>query len=166
MFHYAICWDLAMDIWEEETRLARTLGALAVADVVAGSLVLATAGRRSPVAKGIGRQAVGWGLVNGAIAGVAEFRRRKEYEEHPSPQAAYCVGPRAARLRRMMTFNCGLDVVYVGVGKVMAWRAPAGSVRRGDGVGIVLQGLMLGALDGSSLKRLTPEERIDRRLTG
>ena len=145
-----------MDIWEEEARLARTLGALAVADVVGGALVMATVGRRSPVAKGIGRQAVGWGLVDGAIAGIAELRRRKEYEQHPAPHAAWSVVPRTSKLRRTLAINGGLDLVYVGVGKVMAWRAPAGSLRRGDGVGIVVQGLLLGALDGASLMRLDP----------
>ncbi len=126
------------DITRLERRLLIELGSGAAASAGAG-LVLWSAGRRSRrvAVAAFGRQSVGWAAVDAAIVvrGVRGLAR-------PPDEAGEARG-RLRRLRNLLALNAGLDVGYVAGGVALARRTRL----RGDGLGIVVQGLFLLWLD-------------------
>ncbi|MBI4939317.1 MAG: hypothetical protein HY830_01050 [Actinobacteria bacterium] len=100
----------------------------------------------------VARQALGWGLVDLAIVGWGLRGLRRARRSGLTPEAARARGRRMARGTGV---NAVLDVGYVASGVALAARAPR---RRGDGLGIVVQGLALLWLDvrhASAFRRLT-----------
>lgn len=100
----------------------------------------------------VARQALGWGLVDLAIVGWGLRGLRRARRDGLTPDAARARGRRMARVTGV---NAVLDVGYVASGVALAVRAPR---RRGDGLGIVVQGLALLWLDvrhASAFRRLT-----------
>ena len=157
-----------------ERELTGALGAWATGSVVVGAAVaVAARATGSPVLAGFARQQIAWGAIDGAIAGIGWWRSRGQ-----RPDALSLVGPadrpspdadrRAARLERVLTINTALDVGYVAGGVALAAAAdPLG--RRlgqdpgrlvGDGLGIVVQGGFLLALDGYFLRRVRRFRRL------
>ena len=138
---------LAADVGREERRLLGGLAVLAVTSIAAGAAVRravrarGTGGPLADVAAGVARQAVGWGLVDLAIAGwgVQGLLRARRAAADDDVAAA-----RARRLARVTGANAVADVGYVAAGALLAARSPA---RRGDGLGIVVQGAALLWLD-------------------
>lgn len=128
--------------------LTLTLGGFGAASV-AGGTVLATVAS-SPGTRAFGQQTAAWGAVDLAIAGLAAWR-----------SAAHPV-IRAARLRRTLLANAGLDVGYIAAGAAVAVLCPAPGGRvtpeqaRGHGLAVVVQGLGLLALDLGFAARLRP----------
>ncbi|WP_088318261.1 hypothetical protein [Kineosporia sp. R_H_3] len=100
----------------------------------------------------VARQALGWGLVDLAIVGWGLRGLRRARRTGLTPDAARA---RARRMARVTGVNAVLDVGYVASGVALAARAPR---RRGDGLGIAVQGLALLWLDvrhASAFRRLT-----------
>ena len=115
-----------------EQDVVRVLGRWAAGSVAVGSLLTA-----DPRTRGFGRQTAAWGAVDGIIALVGARRQA----------AGRTTG--AARLRRVLLVNAGLDVGYVAAGAVLLrtrWR--------GDGLAVVVQGAFLLWLDAASARRL------------
>ena len=137
-----------------ERRLTRSLSAWSLASVI-GGLALALWGKRRGRhgLLAFGRQTVGWGVVDAAIAGVGAMvsHRRGPLDE---PRAA----KQARSLRRTLLVNAAADVGYVAGGAVVARRARAGRplsrLAAGDGLAMVLQGLFLLVLDLTHARRL------------
>jgi hypothetical protein len=151
-----------------ERELTGALGAWATGSVVIGA-ALAVVGRATglPVISGFARQQVAWGAVDGAIAGFGLVRSRGQAPDGVSivddgdrPDAA--AQARAAKLERVLLVNSGLDVAYVAGGIALAAAAPAVARRTGrdaerlvgDGLGIVVQGGFLLALDTFFARRV------------
>jgi hypothetical protein len=89
---------------------------------------------RRPFWVGVGQQAIGWGIVDALIA---LFAGR--------PNSISFSGK---ALRRILLFNAGLDVLYMLAGFIFARTiGAADEKRRGQGWGIVLQGLFLFKFD-------------------
>jgi hypothetical protein len=110
----------------------------------------------SPFWRGFGAQAVGWGLVDAAIAllgrWVSQRRRAALTDSGGDPLSPDVLERQARNLRRLLWVNTGLDVLYVAGGLALAMagircsgpslagmRAMAVSWR-GHGWGIVAQG--------------------------
>lgn len=139
---------VAAGVRREERRLLGSLAVLAVTSIGAGVAVRravrarGAGGPLADVASGVARQAVGWGLVDLAIAGWGArglVRSRRAGADDDVAAAA-----RARRLARVTGANAVADVGYVVAGALLAARSPA---RRGDGLGIVVQGAALLWLD-------------------
>ena len=116
-----------------EQDLVRVLGRWAAGSLVVGGLLAA-----DPRTRGFGRQTAAWGAVDGVIALIGARR-----------QAAGRTTD-AARLRRVLLVNAGLDVGYVAAGALLARRTRW----RGDGAAVVVQGAFLLWLDGTAARRL------------
>lgn len=151
-----------------ERELTGALGAWATGSVIVG-LSLSLVGRATglPVIAGFARQQVAWGAVDGAIAAFGLVRSRGQSPDGLSivgdddrPDAAAIT--KAARLERLLLINAGLDVVYVASGIALAAAAPTLAARSGrdaermvgDGLGIVVQGGFLLALDTFFARRV------------
>lgn len=111
----------------------------------------ATAG--ADLVAGVARQAVGWAGVDLGIAAwgvLGALRDRRSGALAPQDARR-----RARRMARITAVNAAADVGYVVAGALLAVRSPR---RRGDGLGIVVQGLALLRLDAvhaSAFRRLT-----------
>lgn len=127
--------------------LTRALGGFGAASVAGGAVLAAVAS--SPGTRAFGQQSAAWGAVDLAIAGLGAVR-----------SAGHPVG--AARLRRTLLVNAGLDVGYIAAGAAVAFLRPAPGGRvtpeqaRGHGLAVVVQGLGLLALDLAFAARLHP----------
>jgi hypothetical protein len=157
-----------------ERELTGALGAWATGSVAVGA-VLAIVGRAvdAPVVRGFARQQIGWGAIDGAIAAFGAARSRGQ-----QPDSLALVGPhdgptpadaeRARKLERVLAINTGLDVVYVSSGIALAGAAEPLARRMGrdryelvgDGLGIVVQGGFLLALDAFFLRRVRRFRRL------
>jgi hypothetical protein len=107
-----------------------------VLSMVGGALIFRGGG---PFRRGFGAQAMGWGAVDGLIAGIGLAGQRR------ARAAAAGDGEHAARkLRRLLWINALLDVCYM-AGGVWLGRSKGGSNpgRRGQGWSIVVQGAFL-----------------------
>jgi len=124
----------------ERAHLLRLL-AWGAASVLAGSAIAALlAARRahSPLLTHFAVQTAAWGAIDMLLAGLA-------WRGLAMRDAAG-----AARLDRLLWLNTGLDVGYIGVGVTLAiagWTLGRRMGAVGAGIGVVLQGIALLALD-------------------
>ena len=89
---------------------------------------------RQPFWIGVGQQAIGWGVIDALIALVAGRFPSKSFS--------------GKTLRRILLFNAGLDILYILGGLSLARAKGATDEKmRGQGWGIVLQGLFLFKFD-------------------
>jgi hypothetical protein len=89
---------------------------------------------RKPFWIGVGQQAIGWGLIDALIALFAGRSTSRSFS--------------GQTLRRILLFNAALDVLYVLGGFIFARTKGATNEKlRGQGWGIVLQGLFLFKFD-------------------
>ena len=89
---------------------------------------------RVPFWIGVGQQAIGWGIIDALIALVAGRSTSKPFS--------------GKTLRRILLFNAGLDILYILGGLSLARTKGATDEKmRGQGWGIVLQGLFLFKFD-------------------
>ena len=140
------------DPWRHAARISAQLAAWGLASVALGAALLLMGplawlpAEVVPVARGFGIQCLVWGAIDGAIAllGMRDLRRRRAAGEHTEAGGSHAF---AARLRKLLRLNAGLDVVYVlaGLALVLLWRTPEGL---GHGLGVMVQGGFLLAFDG------------------
>ena len=89
---------------------------------------------RQPFWIGVGQQAIGWGIIDALIALFAGRSTSKSFS--------------GRTLRRVLLINTGLDVLYMLGGFIFArTRGANDEKQRGQGWGIVLQGLFLFKFD-------------------
>ena len=148
------------DVAVVQRDLRRALTAWAVVSTATGAAVRVLAGSarspRRPVLAGFGTQTALWGVVDGAIAGVAALTADREQDP--------------ATLRRVLLLNAVLDVGYVAAGGALAarprsaprwlrwlrWPDRSGVHLRGHGIAVVVQGSFLLVLDAVNARRLGP----------
>ncbi len=153
-----------MNIWDFQETVSLRLLRYNLVNIAAGLLVQG----RSPFWKGIGSQAVGWGIINIAIAffgNQATQRRQKSLPDANTPNRLY---REATNLRRLLWLNAGLDLLYM----VGGWQLtrPADKprpFRSGTGWGIILQGALLLIFDGFHAIRVpdSANQETDRAAT-
>lgn len=136
-----------MDQHDFEAGLARRLLAWGAVSV-AGGAVLAAVGRAagSPLLRGFGTQTIGWGAIDVGLALGGRARARRLLADPPTDRRARARV--AARTRRILIVNAGLDVLYVAGGlAVAAGRGRADAGARGHALAAVAQGAFLLGFD-------------------
>lgn len=135
-------------VWELYELISKRLLRWSALSVLAGIVLILVGGTYIsdlPFARGMGIQFIAWGLVDAAIAQggawLAERRRgNRPVSENDEREAA--------RLRRLLLVNTGLDVLYVTGGLGLAFTLGARDPGwHGHGWGIVVQGAFLFVFD-------------------
>lgn len=105
--------------------------------------------------RGVGWQAIGWGLVDAAIAIWGGRAMRRRYAALPNPEAPAVQAQESRNLCRLLWLNAGLDVLYILGGLILQrsrnWR--------GHGWGIIIQGGFLCLFDLYHALILTKEPK-------
>lgn len=127
-----------MNIWEYQRTILQRLLQWSLFSLVAGVLMLFG----SRFWRAIGRQFIGWGIVNMGIVYVGRRMGEERRAALPDPRDAKTVREETDSLRRLLEVNAMLDVLYMAGGRLL--------VRRGEwgtGVGIFIQGAFLFVFD-------------------
>jgi hypothetical protein len=126
-----------MTIWQLERRISLHLLLWSALSAVGGALLLFEV----PFWRGVGVQALVWGVIDAAIAlfGLVSLRRKQRRPDAGKPEAQR---REAHNLRRLLLINAGLDVLYI-VGGTVVLSSFTTDFARGNGVGITLQGSFL-----------------------
>lgn len=133
-----------MTIWEFQERLSRRLLMINLVNIFIGSRLA----KRGNFLNGVGVQAVGWGLINIAIAVFGSIAAGKQKKDLDNPYDSETMNTRASSLRNILLINSGLDVLYMLGGLGLAHRNEGkDDTLRGHGWGIVFQGLLLFVFD-------------------
>lgn len=105
--------------------------------------------------RGLGIQAIAWGLINTAIAiggAVLTSRRRNKLE---APAAKEVIEKETNKLKKILAWMLPLDVLYVIVGLILAFTwGRKDPWWLGTGWGVVVQGLYLLGFDWYHLKQV------------
>jgi alpha-beta hydrolase superfamily lysophospholipase len=129
--------------WEFADLLGRRLILWAVLSVLAGAILLALG---DAFWRGVGLQAVVWGVIDGIIGIVGRRGAARGRRLHAGDETA--ARREARRIRRLLWVNAGLDVAYVIGGLVLAGPIAAGDpFLTGNGWGVVVQGAFLLVFD-------------------
>ena len=127
-----------MNIWKYQRTIIRGLLQWSLLSLVAGFFMLP--GRR--FWREMGKQFVGWGIVNMGIVYVGMRMSEERRAALPDPNDAEIVQRETESLRRLLEVNTLLDVVYMAGGRVLMLRGS-----RGSGLGILIQGTFLFLFD-------------------
>jgi len=121
-------------IWKLQGRISRHLLIWSALSVAAGVALLFAA----PFWRGVGVQALVWGVIDAAIAGfgLLTLRRKRNRPDAGRPDV---LAKETRNLRRLLLINAGLDVLYIVAGGVVLY-AFTTEFARGNGVGIIVQG--------------------------
>lgn len=130
-------------IFDFADRVGRRLIGWMVLSVAAGTVLVLSG---DEFLRGIGVQAVAWGLIDGGIGWVG---RRGAAKDRRAAVTDPAVPVRTAtKLRRLLWLNTALDVLYVAGGLGLALVVAEGDrFTEGNGWGIVIQGLFLFLFD-------------------
>ncbi len=141
-------------IWDYQAQLSRRLllwGAISI------SLGLWLITRQAEFWRGLGLQAVIWGLIDGVIALHGLRRAGKRLHLHVDLEAA---ARETSTLRRILRINAGLDLLYIAGGAaLLLLRGGENEFAAGNGWGIILQGVFLFLFDVLHVWRV-PEEYV------
>jgi hypothetical protein len=145
--------DIHDDLIDFEDRLARQLLAWGAASVVKGAALAAVGTATGDrFLRGFGTQTIGWGAIDGALAVGGLVRARRHRADPPAGDAA---AREAARIRRILAVNAGLDLLYIAGGlAVVAGRGRTDPAARGHGLAAVVQGAFLLGFDAWHAARM------------
>lgn len=129
---------MALDFYRMKRLAMRGLLAWGLASAALGAAALAAPSR---VLRGIGIQALAWGLIDAALA-LNGWRDANRQALHQVP-----VAQAARRDWRILALNSVLDAGYIAGGLALIRRSPGRAGRVAAGVGIVIQGIVLLLLD-------------------
>ena len=123
-----------MTIWKLQGRISHQLLVWSALSITAGVLLLFAI----PFWRGVGVQALVWGVIDAAIAGsgLLALRRKLKRLDADLPEVML---KETHNLRRLLLINAGLDVLYIVAGVVVLYTF-ATDFARGNGVGIIVQG--------------------------
>lgn len=138
-------WPNDMNIWQFNALLMRRLAAWNVFNLIIG---IKLSRSPDPMRRGIGIQAIGWAVVNFAIAFFGGTTAQKKVGRSDALEATV-MDKEARNLRRLLWINAGLDVAYMFGGRWYAVRESQRPFRGGMGIGIIIQGIMLFIFDVS-----------------
>ncbi|MCU0464779.1 MAG: hypothetical protein MUF38_09440 [Anaerolineae bacterium] len=147
-------------IWAFQERVSTLLFNWNAANIAVGLM----AGRRGGFWRGFGGQAVGWGVINWAIAVVGSHFGRKRRAELPDPDSPAVFEKEKTNLRNILWVNWGLDLLYIWGGwRFLRGAKPNESVRAGTGAGIMVQGLLLFIFDSLMLREIAEVKPVAKR---
>lgn len=117
-----------------QTRISRQLLVWSALSIVVGTALLFAA----PFWRGVGVQALVWGVIDAAIAGFGLLTLQRKLKR-PDANHPDVLSREARNLRRLLLINAGLDVLYIVAGVVVLYTFTT-EFARGNGVGIIVQG--------------------------
>lgn len=130
-----------MNIWEFNRVLSNRLLRNNLVNIWIGSRLRSS---ENQFLRGIGTQAVGWGVINIGIAIFGLVTTRRRLDELDDPFDTDVVRKETRNIRLALLINTPLNFLYMLGGLRLAQSAKDDdSFRRGNGWGIVLQGLLL-----------------------
>ncbi len=134
-------------IWNFQDALTRRLLLWSALSMAAGLMLLILG---DPFARGLGVQALAWGLIDAGIAWLgrrsAEMRLLKQIKS--GQDRIQCAASEARNLRRLLWINVALDVLYIAGGVVLVVTlGRSDAFARGNGWGVVVQGGFLFVFD-------------------
>ena len=144
--------NLKFDIWERHETVARQLLWWSTLSVAVGLALLIP---DQSFARGFGLQAIVWGLVDAAIAWVGRRKTRSRRAKLADPHEPVIVAGEARKLRNLLLFNAGLDVLYI-LGGWWWTRKAETDFGLGNAWGVIVQGAFLFVFDlahGLRIKR-------------
>lgn len=151
-----------MNIWHFSEQVSSRLLRWNLFNILIGLILLP----RKPFWRGLGSQAVGWGLINTAIAvfgsEATRQRRLKLEDAHTAPR----LSKEANNLRTILWINTALDMVYMAGGWLMFRSAKReDGIKRGAGIGIMLQAAFLFVFDLIHARQVpdAPAHKTDKR---
>lgn len=134
-----------LDIWRYQNTVSYRLLAWASLNVLGGVWLQQ---QRSKVGRGIAMQSIGWGAINAAIAIGGRIASSVRQNNQPHPHAQESIQREHKNLSRALWINGFLDILYmVGGGILIARKGREDKLARGNGIGIVIQGLFLFLFD-------------------
>lgn len=111
--------------------------------------------RRNKFWRGFAMQALSWGAIDALIALGGQFAARRRQAALREPDSPEVQTRETENLRRLLWINAGLDVLYVSSGLLWALtRGQRDALQRGNGWGVVVQGLFLMVFDTVHARRL------------
>lgn len=128
-----------MNIWQYQNKISRQLlrwGALSVGL----GIVMRFGGK---FWKGVGNQFIAWGAIDAAIAVIGQVAARNRVDRMENPGTLDVKRTETENLSRTLWINAGLDVLYILGGWLWMRRDSGDGSARGNGFGVVLQGLFL-----------------------
>lgn len=128
-----------MNIWQFQHALSRRLQKWAFISIGSG-LLMRFGGK---FFKGMGGQFVGWGIINAGIALFGRSSADNRAGDLPNPGLLSIKEKETSNLRMLLLVNAGLDVLYILFGLRMSRSDKGDGARRGNGLGIVIQGAFL-----------------------
>ena len=133
-----------MNIWHFSEQVSSRLLRWNILNILVGLLLLP----RRAFWRGLGSQALGWGLINSAIAILGNEATRQRRLKLEDSHSAARLNKESHNLRSILWINTVLDVVYM-IGGWMLFRSAKreDAVKRGTGIGIILQGGLLFIFD-------------------
>ncbi len=148
--------EIAANIWQTQEILLSHLLAWSRLSLVGGLSLL----RAEAFWRGIGLQAIGWGLIDEAIAMIGHWSVYRRRAALPDPAAPAVLAQESRKLRRLLWLNAGLDVLYM-LGGLTLVRTRGATDRgwRGHGWGIIIQGGFLFLFDLYHALLLAEEEQ-------
>lgn len=134
-----------MTIWDFQRAVSGRLATWAAVSATIGGFLLLARGERRAFWHGVGVQAIGWAVINFAIALFGQ-RAGAARERSPGAQLPYTLAKESRGLFRLLWINAGLDILYMLGG--WSWARRSRDERgRGHGIGIVIQGAFLFVFD-------------------
>ncbi|MEX2442312.1 MAG: hypothetical protein WD492_01815 [Alkalispirochaeta sp.] len=104
-----------------------------------------------PVVQGIALQALIWGVVDAIVALVGLHGTRSRRDRYPDEERELS---ETARLRKTLTINGYLDLVYIAVGIAVIVIFRREMFPLGNGIGVVIQAIFLLVFDFGHARRL------------
>lgn len=145
-----------MTIWNFNTLLTKRLTTWSRFSIAAGVLMLPA----SAFWRGFGAQAIGWGVVDWAIAWFGGRGAQRQLEQHgDSPELR---ARQTRTLRRLLWLNAGLDILYMLGGWWWSRRRSDNDFQRGSGIGVIVQGAFLFVFDVVHALRVPPVNATER----
>ncbi len=134
---------LVMNIWQYQNKISRQLLQWGAASVVLG-LLLRVGGK---FWKGLGGQFVAWGAIDAAIAIFGQMGARDRVDRLENPGTLEIKQQEVQNMSRLLWINAGLDVLYIFGGWLWMRRDKGDGQARGNGFGVMLQGVFLLVFD-------------------
>lgn len=132
-----------MNIWQFQNRVSARLLRWGLGSMLAGFL-MRFGGRAW---KNAGNQFIMWGLIDAAIAVFGHITSQDRIDRMQNPGAAEVKREEATQLSRLLWINTILDVFYVLGGWLWMRRDRGDGSARGNGAGVIIQGLFLFVFD-------------------
>ncbi|MEQ8674352.1 MAG: hypothetical protein RLP44_09710 [Aggregatilineales bacterium] len=144
-----------MNIWDFQRTLNQRLLRINILNALIG-LALS---RREGRIKGIGTQAIGWAIINIAIAVIGGGFTRRRLDKLEDPNAPEIQRKEKRNLRNILLVNCCLNPLYIlGGWRFARSRGEGNPFMRGNGYGIMIQGAILACFDTFHVWQLIRKE--------